>query len=50
MPPRPQGFNLVSASDPAPEIASYFSFLSLWSYVGSLEFRALAGRTGAAIV
>ncbi|HJE22682.1 MAG TPA: hypothetical protein K8W01_03380 [Methylorubrum populi] len=50
MPPRPQGFNLVSAFDPVPEIAPYFSFLSLWSYVGSLEFRALAGRTGAAIV
>lgn len=47
---RPQGFNRMSASDPAPEVEYYVSFLSLWSYVGSLEFRALAERTGASIV
>lgn len=39
----------MSASDPAPAVACHFGFLSLWSYVGSVESRALAGRTGAAI-
>lgn len=39
-------------SEPAqrPVIDYYFSFLSLWSYVGSQVFRALAERHGAVIV
>lgn len=34
----------------SPTIAYYFSFLSLWSYVGSRAFRDLAERNGARIV
>lgn len=33
-----------------PTVEYYFSFLSLWSYVGSRAFRALTERTGAEIV
>ena len=33
-----------------PIIEYYFSFLSLWSYVGSLEFRAVAQRNNAQII
>ncbi|MFF7710558.1 DsbA family protein [Pseudomonas sp. NPDC007930] len=34
----------------APVIEYYFSFISLWSYVGSLEFQAVTARTGAQVV
>ena len=39
----------VQASS-TPTVEYYFSFLSLWSYVGSRAFRALTERTGAEIV
>lgn len=32
-----------------PEIDYYFSFISLWSYVGSREFRSVSSRHGARI-
>jgi len=33
-----------------PTIEYYFSFISLWSYVGSLELQALTNRTNAQII
>jgi 2-hydroxychromene-2-carboxylate isomerase len=35
---------------PKPEIEYYFSFLSLWSYVGSLEFQSVVSRHKAKVV
>ncbi|WP_375464967.1 2-hydroxychromene-2-carboxylate isomerase [uncultured Methylobacterium sp.] len=39
-----------SISTPKPTIEYYFSFLSLWSYVGSLEFQGLIRRQNAEVV
>jgi len=41
---------MTSNAPSSPTIAYYFSFLSLWSYVGSRAFRDLAERNGARIV
>ncbi|KQO96103.1 2-hydroxychromene-2-carboxylate isomerase [Methylorubrum extorquens] len=41
---------MSSNAPSSPTIAYYFSFLSLWSYVGSCAFRDLAERNGARIV
>ena len=41
---------MTSNAHSSPTIAYYFSFLSLWSYVGSRAFRDLAERNGARIV
>lgn len=41
---------MSSNASSSPTIAYYFSFLSLWSYVGSRAFRDLAERNGARIV
>lgn len=41
---------MTSNAPSSPTITYYFSFLSLWSYVGSRAFRDLAERNGARIV
>ncbi|CAO4144642.1 DsbA family protein [Methylorubrum extorquens] len=41
---------MTSNAPSSPTIAYFFSFLSLWSYVGSRAFRDLAERNGARIV
>lgn len=41
---------MTSNAPSSPTIEYYFSFLSLWSYVGSRAFRDLAERNGARIV
>jgi 2-hydroxychromene-2-carboxylate isomerase len=41
---------VVAQGSSTPSVTYYFSFLSLWSYVGSRAFRALTERTGAEVV
>jgi len=46
----PEVTPVAAQASSMPSVTYYFSFLSLWSYVGSRAFRALAERTGAQIV
>ena len=37
-------------SQKSPEIELYFSFISLWTYIGSLTFQSLVKSTGATVI